>query len=45
MLKTAERVQLPPTACATAQEEGDSGMKGQHIQSNTKDLQLDNSVS
>lgn len=35
----------PPTACATAQEEEDSGMKGQHIQSKAKDLQFDSSVS
>lgn len=42
MLKTAETIQFPATACATAQEEGDSEMKGQHIQSNAKDLRLDN---
>lgn len=38
-------VQFPPTACATAQEEGGSGMKGQHIQSKAKHLQFDSSVS
>lgn len=43
--KLTETVQFPPTTCATAQEEGDSGMKGQHIQSKAKDLQFDSSVS
>lgn len=43
-VKDKRNCSVPPlTACTL--DEGDSGMKGQHKQSNTKDLQLDSSVS